>query len=74
MDTNAYNLSASSSKVIAIKTHKKVQIRNGRMDGFVTTAKFIRDAGDIAPFPYVKAAATIVIDVLEIIQVLLLHF
>lgn len=60
---------SSDGKVVAIR-RRRSRIRDFlHLDTLIVAAKVVRDASDIAPFPYAKFAASLVIQILEVIQV-----
>ncbi|KAH0579593.1 hypothetical protein H2248_002444 [Termitomyces sp. 'cryptogamus'] len=63
----------NSSRFLAIKIWQQSRLKVDWLDNLIITAGVVRDASDLIPFPYLKLAAGIVVQVLLKIQTVRRH-
>ena len=62
--------STMRGRVFAVRTLKssKKLSRSEWLDNLVVVTKLVHDAGELAPFPYIKFTASVILRVLEVIR------
>ncbi|KAH0579598.1 hypothetical protein H2248_002449 [Termitomyces sp. 'cryptogamus'] len=63
----------NASRLLAIKSWQQRRLKVDWLDNLIITAGVVRDASDFIPFPYLKLAAGIVVQVLLKIQTVRRH-